>query len=309
MIRICTEEPDYSALPTMEYEWAHSVYGTVTELQKEDWPTPRGNYITLLHFVDANLYHDIVTGRSVTGILHLVNKTPIEWYSKKQGTVETATFGSEFAAARTCTEQIIDLHDTLRYMGVPIRDKSYMFGDNKTVVDSSNTPHGKLHKRRSMLAYHQVQEAITSENKENMLDWEGNMVERKDRMQILIDDLPDGAKTDGSTQISSVELARIDAIVEARAAEACEEIETPYHAVPAKADEVSAVLSRVSPNLVDVTLLNQLSAGRNLGMFQATIGSTDAPKGIYLVETTVPTSWRQEVNLLCFLQSLCHRFR
>ena len=89
----------------------------------------------------------------------------------------------------------------------------------------------------------------------------------------------------GSTQISSVESARIDALVEARAAKACEEIETPYRAVPAKADEVSAVLSRVSPNLVDVTLLNQLSAGRNLGMFQATIGSTDAPKGIYLVET------------------------
>ena len=55
--------------------------------------------MTLSHFVDANLYHDIVTGRSVTGILHLVNKTPIEWYSKKQGTVETTTFGSEFVAA------------------------------------------------------------------------------------------------------------------------------------------------------------------------------------------------------------------
>ena len=38
-----------------------------------------------------------------------------------------------------------------------------------------------------------------------MLDWEGNMVERKDRMQILIDDLPDGVEMVGSTQISSVE--------------------------------------------------------------------------------------------------------
>ena len=46
-----------------------------------------------------------------------------------------------------------------------------------------------------------------------MLDWEGNMVERKDRMQILIDDLPDGAKTVGSTQISKVESARIDALM------------------------------------------------------------------------------------------------
>ena len=64
-----------------------------------------------------------------------------------------------------------------------------------------------------------------AQNEENMLDWEGNMVERKDRMQILIEDLPDGVKTIGSTQISCVESVRIDAIVEARAAEACEEID------------------------------------------------------------------------------------
>ena len=43
----------------------------------------------------------------VTGILHFVNKCPIDWYSKKQGTVEKVTFGSEANAARTATEQII----------------------------------------------------------------------------------------------------------------------------------------------------------------------------------------------------------
>jgi hypothetical protein len=63
-----------------------------------------------------------------------MNKTPIEWYSKKQATVETATYGSEFVAARICTEQIIDLCNMLRFLGVPIRVKSYMFGDNKSVV-------------------------------------------------------------------------------------------------------------------------------------------------------------------------------
>ncbi len=51
--------------------------------------------------------------------------------------VETATYGSEFIAAHTCVDQIIDLRTTFRYLGVPIRDISYMFGDNKTVVDSS----------------------------------------------------------------------------------------------------------------------------------------------------------------------------
>jgi hypothetical protein len=51
--------------------------------------------VTLTYYVDANLMHDVVTGRSVTGILLLANKTHIDWYSKKQATVETAIYGSE----------------------------------------------------------------------------------------------------------------------------------------------------------------------------------------------------------------------
>jgi hypothetical protein len=120
--------------------------------------------VTLTHYVDANLMHDVMTGRSVIGILHLVNKTPIDWYSKKQATVETATYGSEFVAAHICVKQIIDLRNTLRYLGVPIRHKSYMFGDNKSVVDSSSLMqvHAKLHKRHNLLSFHRVREAIAS---------------------------------------------------------------------------------------------------------------------------------------------------
>ena len=125
-----------------------------------DAPTPLGNYVTLTHYVDANLMHDIATGRSVTGILHFLNKTPIEWYSKKQATVECATYGSEMLAARTCVEQIMDLRTTLRYMGIPIRAKSYMFGDNESVVKSSTRVDAKLHKRHNMLSFHFVREAI-----------------------------------------------------------------------------------------------------------------------------------------------------
>ena len=104
----------------------------------------------------------MTTGRSVTGILHLFNKTPIEWYSKKQATVETATYGSAFIAARTCVDQIIDLRTYLRYLGVPIREYSYVFGDNKTVIDGATIPHAKLHKRHNALSFHRVREAMAS---------------------------------------------------------------------------------------------------------------------------------------------------
>lgn len=162
-IRIRTHEPDFSAIPLAKYDWATSVYGEVVELVPSDAPVPKGHPVTLSHYVDANLYHDWVTGRSVSGILHFINATPIDWFSKRQSTVETATYGSEFVAARTCVEQIIDLRNTLRYLGVPIRGRSWMFGDNESVVNSSAQPHAKLHKRHTALSFHRVREAIAAD--------------------------------------------------------------------------------------------------------------------------------------------------
>ena len=53
----------------------------------------------------------------------------------------------------TATEQIVDLRQTLRYLGVPIKSKAYMFGDNKSVVNL-------LSRRHNILSYHWVREAI-----------------------------------------------------------------------------------------------------------------------------------------------------
>jgi len=157
----CTHQPDYSDIPVRKQEW-FQFYGDVLELLPTDAPEPLGKHVTLTHYVDANLMHDITTGRSVTACLHFINGTPVEWYSKKQATVETATYGSEFVAARTCVEQIIDLRTTLRYLGVNVNPKSYMFGDNKSVVNSSTNLYAKLTKRHNMLSFHHVCEAIAS---------------------------------------------------------------------------------------------------------------------------------------------------
>ena len=80
------------------------------------------NLIILTSTVDANLNHCLATGSSATGCLHFVNHTPIDSYSERQSTVETATYGSELLATKPATEQIIDLRHTLRYLGVPIKN-------------------------------------------------------------------------------------------------------------------------------------------------------------------------------------------
>jgi hypothetical protein len=161
-IRVRTGEPDYSGIPENTYDWQYSVYGSVKEVLPSNAPEPLGNWVTVTTYVDANLYHDLITGRSVTGILLMINQTVIDWYSKKQATVETATYGSEFVAARTATDKTIDLRTTLRYLGIPIRDKSFMFGDNKSIVGSATVPHSKLAKRHNALSFHRVREAIAS---------------------------------------------------------------------------------------------------------------------------------------------------
>ena len=74
-----------------------------------DIPEPKGKHVATTTYVDANLHHDQVTGRAVTACLHLANATPLHWHTKRQATVETATFGSEFVADRIATDQIIDL--------------------------------------------------------------------------------------------------------------------------------------------------------------------------------------------------------
>ena len=106
--------------------------------------------------------HCLLTGRSVTGVLHFLNKTCVDWFTKKQSTAETATYGSEFSGARTCVDQVLDMRTTLRYLGVRVKGKAKMWGDNKSVVESASFPFSRLHKRHHILAFHRVRQAIAS---------------------------------------------------------------------------------------------------------------------------------------------------
>ena len=161
-IKIRTDAPDYSSVPVKQYDWEYTCYADAKEEIPIGAPVPKGKSVTMTSFFDANLYHDLISGKAVTGILHMFNRTPIDWFSKLQSTVETATFGSEYIAARTCTEQILDLRLTLRYLGVPIEGRSMMFGDNESVVNSAGIPNSKMHKRWVALSYHRTRWAIAA---------------------------------------------------------------------------------------------------------------------------------------------------
>jgi hypothetical protein len=75
-----TLPPEYK--PETSYSWEYSIYGKLVEELPSNMPDPLGKMVSTTTFCDANLYHDVVTGRSMTGILHMVNQTPIDWFSK-----------------------------------------------------------------------------------------------------------------------------------------------------------------------------------------------------------------------------------
>ena len=162
-IRFRTGIPDNETLypePSEKFDWSRTVYGPGKEEIPDYAPAPKGKVVRHSTFVDANLMHCLVTGKACTGVIHLVNGTPIDWYAKRQGTVETATYSSEFVAARTATEQVIDIRLMLMSMGVPIDGPTWMMGDNASVIMSGSIPASLLKKRHNALSYHRVRSAI-----------------------------------------------------------------------------------------------------------------------------------------------------
>ena len=56
----------------------------------------------------------------------------------------------------------MDVCNTLRYLGVPLREECFVFGDNESVVNSVSIPHTKLHKYHIVLSFHRVREFIAA---------------------------------------------------------------------------------------------------------------------------------------------------
>jgi hypothetical protein len=59
--------------------------------------------------VYADHAYDLVTRRSITGILDILNNTPIGWISRRQKTVEISTYGSESVTSMIDTELILEV--------------------------------------------------------------------------------------------------------------------------------------------------------------------------------------------------------
>jgi hypothetical protein len=133
---------------------------------KEELPPlmlePLGKTVQTICFVDADHAGDRESCRLRTGYLIFLNRALIDWFSKKQNSVETSVFGSKFCALKTATEKIIALRYKLRMMGVPLEDPTFVHVDNMSVVYNSSIPQSVLKKKPNSIAYHFVRECAAA---------------------------------------------------------------------------------------------------------------------------------------------------
>jgi hypothetical protein len=182
--------PDIDYDSFTKHNW-NEFYGDAVEHIPNNAPTPLGKPVEIRCFVDADHAGDKVTRKSRTGIVIFLNGAPIIWYSKKQNTVETSTFGSEFVALKIAAEMLRGLRYKLRMMGIPIAGPSYVYCDNNSVVMNTSAPASTLKKKSNSIAYHAVRWSVAAdEMRVTHIASEDNVAD------ILTKPLPGGEKRD-----------------------------------------------------------------------------------------------------------------
>ena len=103
-------------------DWALSEFGHVEGKEEfpANMPEPRSHGFIMRANMDADHASDAVSRQSRTRFLIYLNFALIYWWSKKQTSVESPSFGSEFVAMKQFCEYIRGLRYKLRMMGIPV---------------------------------------------------------------------------------------------------------------------------------------------------------------------------------------------
>ena len=165
-------------------EWME-FYHDAKEHIPSDAPEPRGRPVQLIVFVDASHACDKLNRRSRTGILMFLNGAPISWLSKKQNSIETSSFGSEFTAMRLAAELVVAMRFKLRMMGIPLAGPAHVRCDNEAVVKNTSSPESTLQKKHNAVAYHYAREQVAAGVMEvHKEDGKSNLADMLTKVQV-----------------------------------------------------------------------------------------------------------------------------
>ena len=84
------------------------------------------------------------------------------WYSKRQNTVESSTFGAEFVALRIATEMINLFRYKIRVFEIPLDCPANVFCGNEAVYGNATFVESKLKRKHNSICFHLVREAVAA---------------------------------------------------------------------------------------------------------------------------------------------------
>ena len=152
-------------------------------------PEPRGLGFVMRAKVDADHASDTTTRCSRMGFLIYLSYAPIYWWSKKQNSMESLSFASEFIAMKQCCEYVCGLRYKLRMMGISCEDPTFIYGDNQLVLANTTIPDSMLKKKSQSIAYHFVQEGAAQD------EWQTTYINtHENEADLLTKQLPSGEK-------------------------------------------------------------------------------------------------------------------
>ena len=115
-----------------------------------------------------------------------------------------------------------------------------------------------------------------------MLDWEINLIEKKDRQHFLLSYIKGDANIAVTIKIFSMETRAVETLIDAAHQDngRPSPFFTPY---PREVDQVLTVLASISLTLDDALLYESLQDISDMGKFKFSIGSTDDTISQFLV--------------------------
>ena len=113
-------------------------YRDAMEAISVNMPEPQGKEVEVHMFVESYCEGDKVLFRSRSVFLIYVNTILVQWFSKKQSTIEISVFGTEFVAMKHDIDALRGLRYKLRMMGILISGFLYINGDNVSVVHNAS---------------------------------------------------------------------------------------------------------------------------------------------------------------------------
>ena len=183
--------PMVDMLQFQRHDWTASEFGHIEgrEGLPPNMPEPRGVGFIMRAKVNADHAADTMTRRLCTGFLVFLNSALIHWWSKKQTSVESSSFGSEFIAMKQCCEYLWGLCYKLRMLRIPCDEPSLVYGDIQSVLANTTIPDLALKKKSQSIAYHFMREGSAHD------EWRTTYVNiHKNEADLLTKPLPNGEK-------------------------------------------------------------------------------------------------------------------